>query len=182
VTKRKGLSKRLRFAVFKRDLFTCQYCGATPPSVVLEVDHIEPVALGGTDEETNLVTACWDCNRGKAAISLNVAPEALADRAARVAEAEAQLAGYRAVMREQQERKEGDVWDVFMILNGKAETTHARFGSVQRFLQRLPLEDVLEAARQTRQHASYYGEERRFRYFCGICWRLIKEADDDEGH
>lgn len=179
MSKRRGLSKRVRFEVFKRDLFTCQYCGATPPGAVLEVDHIEPVAEGGSDEEGNLVTACWDCNRGKAARLLSVAPESLSERAERIAEAEAQLAGYRAVMREQQERKEADVWEVVEVLFSATETTHARFGSVQRFLERLPLEAVLEAARITRQNASYLGLERRFRYFCSICWRMIKEGEDD---
>lgn len=64
-TKRKSISPKLRFEVFKRDNFTCQYCGATAPSVVLEVDHIVPVAEGGETELINLATACRDCNRGK---------------------------------------------------------------------------------------------------------------------
>ena len=138
---RKPLSKKLRFEVFKRDGFACQYCGATPPAVVLECDHIEPVTAGGSDDEGNLVTACFDCNRGKAARLLSVAPESLAARAARVAEAEEQLAGYRAVMRAVQERKEADVWEVIGALFGEAETTHARFQSVARFLEKLPLDE-----------------------------------------
>jgi len=60
------LSKRTRFEVFRRDGFACQYCGRTPPDVVLHVDHIQPVAAGGGNDETNLVTACADCNLGKA--------------------------------------------------------------------------------------------------------------------
>lgn len=178
MSERKGLSKRTRFAVFKRDLFTCQYCGATPPGVVLEVDHIEPVSGGGSDDEGNLVTACFACNRGKAAIPLTVAPEALADRAARIAEAEEQLAGYRAVIREQQERKDADVWDVIEALYGVTETTHERFRSVQRFLERLPYEDVVEAARITRLNMSRYGLARQFKYFCGVCWNRLGGADE----
>jgi len=65
VSDRKTLSKKLRFEVFKRDDFTCQYCGVQPPKVVLEVDHIHPVAEGGTDDQENLITACDKCNRGK---------------------------------------------------------------------------------------------------------------------
>jgi hypothetical protein len=64
------VSKRVRFEIFKRDGFTCQYCNRKPPDVTLEVDHIDPRALGGSNEEINLITACWDCNRGKAAKSL----------------------------------------------------------------------------------------------------------------
>lgn len=65
MSERKPISKTLRFEVFKRDSFTCQYCGAKSPDVVLEVDHISPVAGGGTNDILNLVTACKDCNSGK---------------------------------------------------------------------------------------------------------------------
>lgn len=64
-SKRKPISKAVRFEVFKRDKFTCQYCGASAPDVMLEVDHIKPVSKGGTDDLMNLVTACRNCNRGK---------------------------------------------------------------------------------------------------------------------
>lgn len=64
---RKSLSKKKRFDVFKRDSFKCQYCGKSSPDVVLEVDHIKPVIEGGTDDITNLITSCFDCNRGKGA-------------------------------------------------------------------------------------------------------------------
>ena len=62
---RKSISKKMRFEVFKKDKFTCQYCGRMAPDVVLEVDHITPVAEGGDNDILNLVTACKDCNRGK---------------------------------------------------------------------------------------------------------------------
>jgi len=65
--KRKATSKRLRFEVFKRDAFTCQYCGAQPPDIVLVCDHIDPVKLGGMTTIDNLVTSCESCNQGKAA-------------------------------------------------------------------------------------------------------------------
>jgi hypothetical protein len=64
------LSKKLRFEIFKRDSFTCQYCGRRPPEIVLEVDHINPRANGGDDDILNLITACFACNRGKAATRL----------------------------------------------------------------------------------------------------------------
>lgn len=65
MTKRRALSKKIRFEVFKRDSFKCVYCGKSAPDVVLHVDHIVPVSKGGTNEITNLVTACADCNLGK---------------------------------------------------------------------------------------------------------------------
>jgi hypothetical protein len=63
--KRIGIPKKLRFEVFKRDKFKCGYCGATAPDVLLQVDHINPVANGGKNEILNLITACFDCNNGK---------------------------------------------------------------------------------------------------------------------
>lgn len=63
--KRKGLSNKVRFEVFKRDSFSCQYCGQSAPDVVLEVDHISPVSKGGKNEILNLITSCWTCNSGK---------------------------------------------------------------------------------------------------------------------
>jgi len=65
MVERKPLSKKIRFEVFKRDSFTCQYCGSKAPDVILEIDHIKPVAKGGKNEIINLVTSCFDCNRGK---------------------------------------------------------------------------------------------------------------------
>ena len=63
--KRKTISKRTRFEVFKRDSFPCQYCGQKSPDVILEIDHIKPLSKGGDDKILNLVTACYDCNHGK---------------------------------------------------------------------------------------------------------------------
>lgn len=65
MSSRKGFSKKIRFEVFKRDSFTCQYCGKVAPNVILEVDHIDPVSKGGSDDILNLITSCYDCNRGK---------------------------------------------------------------------------------------------------------------------
>ena len=65
MSRRKAIAKSVRFEVFKRDSFTCQYCGSKSPDVVLNVDHIKPVAKGGDDEITNLITSCFSCNSGK---------------------------------------------------------------------------------------------------------------------
>ena len=77
MAERKPISKKLRFEVFKRDSFTCQYCGKSAPDVVLHVDHIKPVKEGGTNDITNLVTACADCNLGKGARKLSDSSEVM---------------------------------------------------------------------------------------------------------
>ena len=71
MSERKPISKKLRFEVFKRDSFKCQYCGQEAPKVVLNCDHIHPVAEGGDNDISNLITACWDCNSGKGARTLD---------------------------------------------------------------------------------------------------------------
>lgn len=65
IKERKPISKKVRFEVFKRDSFTCQYCGSKSPDVILEIDHIKPVVMGGDNDILNLITSCFDCNRGK---------------------------------------------------------------------------------------------------------------------
>lgn len=69
--KRKNLSKKIRFEVFKRDKFTCQYCGRSVPEVILHVDHIVPVSKGGKNDILNLITSCQECNLGKGARELS---------------------------------------------------------------------------------------------------------------
>jgi hypothetical protein len=63
-------SARLRFAVLQRDGFACHYCGRKAPEVELHVDHVIPVAEGGSSDDDNLVAACTDCNHGKADVLL----------------------------------------------------------------------------------------------------------------
>lgn len=62
---KRNVSKKTRFEVFKRDKFTCQYCGRSAPEVVLNCDHIDPIANGGSNDVINLVTSCESCNAGK---------------------------------------------------------------------------------------------------------------------
>jgi hypothetical protein len=65
---RRSVAPRLRREVFFRDKHTCQDCGgsrATNPSIALHVDHIIPVAMGGSNNLDNLQTLCSDCNIGK---------------------------------------------------------------------------------------------------------------------
>jgi len=72
MNKRNTLGKRLRFSIFNRDGFACQYCGRTPDmdNVLLHVDHVISIKDGGTDDRENLLTSCRDCNLGKSATSV----------------------------------------------------------------------------------------------------------------
>lgn len=172
----RSISKRLRFEVFKRDEFACQYCGATPPGSVLEVDHIDPVALGGLDEMDNLITACFACNRGKSANPLTTIPQSLADKAAETAEREAQIAGYQAILKAKRDRLEDDVWSVFFRWREQEETTHERFNTVKRFVERIGLDAVLDAVDITLA-AHIRSQKGEFLYFCKVCWNKVSEIE-----
>lgn len=56
-----------RHNVFKRDDFTCQFCGGRPKAQDLTIDHVHPTSRGGKDEWSNTVSACVKCNRKKGA-------------------------------------------------------------------------------------------------------------------
>lgn len=60
--------KALKLALSKHG-GKCFYCKSadadTPTEMELTIDHIEPVAIGGGNELTNLVVACKPCNQEK---------------------------------------------------------------------------------------------------------------------
>ena len=61
------MTKKLRESILKRDHYTCCNCGNSiynEPNLLLEIDHIIPVAKGGRTVD-NLQTLCWKCNRTK---------------------------------------------------------------------------------------------------------------------
>jgi hypothetical protein len=66
-----SISTRTRFEIIKRDGYRCRYCGANAVDVQLHVDHVIAVANGGTDDPTNLITACAKCNLGKSDVPLD---------------------------------------------------------------------------------------------------------------
>lgn len=60
--KRKRISAKVRWEIFKRDNFQCVYCGSRES---LQIDHGDSFARGGEDDKGNYVTACRLCNAGK---------------------------------------------------------------------------------------------------------------------
>lgn len=55
-----------RRSLFRRDNFSCQYCGKKPGGSELTIDHIVPKSLGGQTTWENCVLACIKCNIKKA--------------------------------------------------------------------------------------------------------------------
>lgn len=56
--------------LFRRDLFTCGYCGRFHTESHLSRDHIVPVSKGGKDIWSNVITSCKKCNSHKGNKSL----------------------------------------------------------------------------------------------------------------
>jgi len=172
--KRVGLGKTVRFEVFKRDVFTCTYCGQKPPIVVLEVDHIIPVSQGGSNDLENLTTSCFDCNRGKSARSLGSVPDTVAARVELLAEREAQEREFAKLLKSRRRRIEGDVDKIqeAMFPEGGQRFTDTFRTSVRQFLEKLPFDQVHSGAELAALRIKDY--DKRCKYFCGICWRTIK--------
>jgi 5-methylcytosine-specific restriction endonuclease McrA len=52
--------------LFKRDHWTCQYCGVQPGGDELTIEHVIPRSQGGASSWENCVLACIACNKRKA--------------------------------------------------------------------------------------------------------------------
>jgi 5-methylcytosine-specific restriction protein A len=63
---RRNVSARVKLAVLNRDGWKCQQCGfRTRTRTFLHVDHILPLAAGGTNDIRNLQVLCSSCNLKK---------------------------------------------------------------------------------------------------------------------
>lgn len=145
-----AIGLKLRFEVFKRDGFKCQYCGRQTPVVVLEVDHVVPRAKGGTDDFENLVTSCFECNRGKRDGLLDdraPVPD-MHEQAVIMLERELQLKEYNTVKERVRQREDQDInalldyWDE--MAGGKARKL-PEIASLRMFLRVIPREDIKDA-------------------------------------
>ena len=58
-----------RLNIFKRDNWTCVYCGSTNRRD-MTIDHIIPQSKGGPNTWENMITSCFDCNNEKADLDL----------------------------------------------------------------------------------------------------------------
>ena len=172
-----SISKKLRFDVFKRDLFACQYCGNSPPAVVLEVDHIVPVSSGGDGVINNLITSCFDCNRGKGARELTTITRPLLEISGELKEKEAQLKAHKKLLEKIKSRENAEIFEIESVFQKyfPDHTFKDRFKESIRccFLPRLPhpqLTGNMHKACAMRSENPDYA----IKYFCGICWGQIK--------
>lgn len=175
MAERKALSKKTRFQVFKRDEFRCCYCGQCPPNVVLEIDHIIAVANGGTNQIDNLITSCFDCNRGKGAESLEIAPPTLTEKIALQQEKMDQIKALDRLLKQQRKRDSQQVDEinrVFQMAYPERQLSDSFRLSVSEFINELGVDQCVSAMHKA--CAKTRGPTDATKYFCGICWNVIR--------
>jgi hypothetical protein len=179
---RSTLGKKLRFEIFRRDGFTCKYCGAQPPAVVLEVDHIEARSRGGSDDPTNLITSCSHCNAGKGALRIEVSARLRPDADLDYLEVQQETVEVERYLasKERRDRAESLLLDVLReewqkrLPEGYAAPTDR---VLRNWLSQFPAEDIEEAIRR----AGPYGESGYLEaatadsYVFGILRRVHRE-------
>lgn len=175
-----AVSKRLRFEIFRRDNHICYYCGRKPPEVELTIDHVLPVALGGDDTATNLVTACTECNGGKTSIApgsplvARVDEDAVRWSAAMQAAIAKASTDQKAVATYREQFLEA--WDGYR--QGACLDENWR-NSIETFRVRgLPIEILRDAVHRTMARDSIR-RDTKFRYMCGIAWNKISEIEQE---
>ena len=181
-----SMSKRLRFNVFKRDDFQCQYCGRRSPDVILEVDHIVPRKEGGGDDIENLVTSCFECNRGKGSdpLSKKKMHRDIRKDLKLQKEREEQLREYYKHKKKIDSIKEKAIDRVEIVMfehEGKKEFTSKGRASIKQFLTNgFTAEDIISAWYISIDKLPYRSWDNQFRYMCGILhnWRRKKDEGD----
>jgi len=194
MAKRKSISKKTRFEVFKRDSFTCQYCGRSAPDVLLQIDHIEPYSKTEDNDILNLVTSCSDCNLGKGAKSLQddtvikKKKQQLNELQERREQLEMMMAWHRSLLdlEEQAVTELSDFWSELTEYN----LNEYGLKNIKRWVKRFGLQEVIEVMKiSTSQYLKYeYTEEnptspthesveKSFNYIPKICASRRKTKD-----
>lgn len=179
---RETIPKGTRFEVLKRDRFTCQYCGRSAPDVLLEIDHIKPVAKGGDNSIMNLITSCRDCNRGKRdkVLSDDTAvkkqKKQLDDLADRREQIEMLLA-WREELRQTEDMEIDAIEDIFLMYTGDGFSKTGRM-KIKKLIKRFGLAEVMDAA-EISIGRYYDGSDaswgNAFYKIGGICYNRRKE-------
>jgi hypothetical protein len=174
-----AVSKKIRFEVFKRDGFKCQYCGKTPPEIMLEVDHIQPKSKKGKDDFNNLITSCFDCNRGKSNHELKQVPNSIKTNTEIILERELQYKEYQKILSKINKRIQREIDEVDQCYNSFFNkyllSDNFKQTTVKNFINKLGLIDTLESMKTA--CIKINNSTDSIKYFCGICWNKIKNDE-----
>ncbi|MFE2864998.1 HNH endonuclease [Embleya sp. NPDC059259] len=179
-----AIGRRLRYEVLRRDDHACRYCGAKAPAVKLVVDHVVPQALGGTDMASNLVTACEECNSGKASVTpgADVVEDVAKDAVRWAAAMKEAVAAAREDYSTRLAYREGfaALWEEWTYgadnenfpLPGGWESSIDAFRAAG--LEAFAFEDAIRLAMSNTKVSG----DNKFRYFCGVAWARVRRLQD----
>lgn len=181
-----AVSKRLRYEILRRDGNRCRYCGASAEDSPLTVDHVVPTALGGSDDPSNLVAACKDCNAGKT--SSNPDAPLVADVAQKALEWGAAIQQWGKQRRDERYERDcyvdlfTDAWDVWSYGpeddRKKVPRPAGWQASIWQFYETgLPVEELEDAIKLAFSRDRVKIDEK-FRYVCGIAWKQVEKMHD----
>lgn len=177
--KRKGISKKLRFEIFSRDGFKCAYCGNKPPDAILEIDHINPVSKGGLNDEMNLITSCFGCNRGKSDRTINSTPNQFLINNEELKLRVEQMQLYQKHLMQIEESKQYliDLVEIKFKLYYPDKLFADKFReSIYNFIKKLGVEVVVESMVLSCKKIDNVNNVTK--YFCGICWNKIRQNEE----
>ena len=150
---------------------------------MLEVDHINPESKGGKDDINNLITACFDCNRGKSDITLDKIPNQMVENLEILKLKEKQLKEYNKYIKKSEDRMNNNIDEIEEIFEegfpGFMFTERIREVTIKNLLKNfLPLEEVKEAMHIACSVIIGEGrEEECIKYFCGVCWQKVRNKE-----
>lgn len=177
-----AVSKRIRYEILRRDNNTCRYCHATDSP--LTVDHVVPVALGGSDDPSNLVAACKDCNAGKTSSSPDGHLVAqVADDAVRWSAAMRAAADEYVRASDKREIVYGHLYDHWNAQSSAYRWGRAEIGddyglSVDQWTAAGAPVRLMEEAITRAMQTSSVSNQNVWRYTCGIVWTRVKQMQE----
>jgi hypothetical protein len=154
----------------------CRYCGSSAPEVKLVVDHVIASTLGGSDDSSNLVTACFDCNSGKSATPVDAATVADVEQKALAWSAAMELASKLRAHDQSQRQARNERFELEWDLAAPHHFSSTKLpvgwqSSLDQFIRAgLSDREIIELI----PSAMASKLSSKWRYFCGCCWNTIR--------
>lgn len=182
-----AFSRRQRFEILRRDDHRCRYCGVPASRATLVIDHVVPLALGGTSDAWNLVAACEPCNAGKSDMAPD-APKAppVSTRTLLLASALREVMGANQVMRacaDQMFEEFEEIWNSWgwgptdnrniVPMDADWRTSLNRF-----YLLGFNNQQLSWMVRKAMEKESKLPRDK-FRFFCGCVWMEFTRMQDE---
>ena len=128
----------------------------------------------------NLITSCFDCNRGKSNIPLNKLPNTIKDNVEILEEKHLQYKEYQKLLRKINKAISNDIQlvedayiDCFPEFCLKESFKNS---SIKMFIEKIGVSEVVDSMYIACSRV--FDEEKAIKYFCGICWNKIRDNEN----